>query len=99
MEVQKMAKNKKHEITTKSGFTWKIDPVIADDMELIDQFMAMARGQQDWHAATMAERMLGADGKKALYEHCTVDGIVSFRKVTAELDEIYGKAAEILKKA
>ena len=30
-----MAKTKKVEITTTSGFTWEIDPEIGNDMEII----------------------------------------------------------------
>ena len=94
-----MAKTKKMEITTESGFTWEIDPNIADDMELMDDIAMMAKGKGEYAPSEILVRMIGEDGKAALYEHCTVNGRVSAKKVLPMVDEIYLAAVELLKKA
>ena len=94
-----MAKTKKMEITTKSGFTWEIDPNVADDMELMDEIALMAKGQGTLAPAELIIKMIGEDGKEALYKHCTVNGRVSAKKVVPMVDEIYLAALELLKKA
>lgn len=92
-----MAKTKKYEITTKSGFTWPVDPKCADDAELIDQILLMVQGKPGWVMAEIAEGLLGADGKKAIYEHCRENGRVSWNKLAPEIDEIYGLVSELKK--
>lgn len=97
-----MAKVTKKEITTDSGFKIKIDPNIGDDMELIEAIQAIAAGKPNaMPMADVVERMLGESGKMALYEYCRDEttGRVKASVVTAEIDNIFLKAVEILKKA
>lgn len=90
---------KKMEIKTKSGFTWEIDPSLADDMELMDEIIMMGKGQGTLSPGEVIAKMIGEDGKEALYKHCTVKGKVSAKKVVPMVDEIYLAAVELLKKA
>ena len=93
-----MAKAKTHEITTSSGFKLRIDPAIANDMEIIDQFTSGVMGTANFVPQDLAIKMIGEANQKALYEYCRVDGRVQADKVGQELNEILNKAAELFKK-
>lgn len=78
----------KKEITTKSGFTCKIDIAVLDDMELVDA-MAAAQEEDPLQISIVIDKMLG-DTKKALYEHCRAkDGRVPIEATTNEIVEIF----------
>ena len=93
-----MAAKKKMEIKTKSGFTWEIDPNVADDMELMDELGKLGRGEGDKLPSDILVKMIGEDGKAALYEHCKVGNRVSAKKAIPMVEEIYLLAVEALKK-
>lgn len=95
-----MAKTKKVEITTTSGFTWEIDPEIGNDMEIIDEFTAIITGTADFVPAEFITKLIGEDGKTALYNHHRdkKSGRVPADKIGPDLAEIMNKAAEIAKK-
>jgi len=78
---------------TKSGFKFEIDETIADDLELLEE---IAKADKD---ATLfpdvLERILGADQKKALYDHLRNErGRVSTKAAVGEFTEIMSIAGE-----
>lgn len=95
-----MANKKKVEITTSSGFTWEVDPEIGNDMEVIDEFTKIVTGTADFVPADFITRLIGEDGKKALYDYHRdkKTGRVPADKVGPDLADIMNKAAEIAKK-
>ena len=94
-----MAKAKTYEITTESGFKVRIDPQIANDMEIIDEFTGIVMGTANTAPGELVKKMIGEAGQKALYEYCrNENGRVLADKVGVELNDILNKAAEMLKK-
>lgn len=90
---------KKIEITTESGFKVKIDPEVANDMEIIDEFTAIITGTANFVPADFVVKLIGESGKKALYEyHRNKSGRVPADKIGPDLADIMNKAAEALKK-
>lgn len=90
----------KKEIKTASGFTCKIDPEIADDMEIIDKFSGLVTGKATAAPIELVREMIGEAQTSALYDHCrNKTGRVSAAKIGQELNEIMNQAAELLKKA
>ena len=81
-------------IKTDTGFKVKIDGDIRDDMELLDALTAVSRGDMT-HIPDMVERLVGKDGKAALYEHCRgKNGRVSTKSVVKEVQDILEKIKE-----
>lgn len=78
---------------TKSGFKFEIDEAIADDLELLED---IARADKDVSVfPSVLEKILGADQKKALYEHLRGEnGRVSTRAAVDEFTEIMNIAGE-----
>jgi len=85
------------EIKTKSGFEAVIDPAALDDMELLEDMSRMDAGEE-WLAARVVTRLLGAEQKRKLYEFCRnpETGRVSVTKVSEVLMELF--SSEALKK-
>jgi hypothetical protein len=85
------------EIKTKSGFEAVIDPAALDDMELLEDMSRMDAGEE-WLAARVVARLLGAEQKRKLYEFCRnpETGRVSVTKVSEVLMELF--SSEALKK-
>lgn len=85
------------EIKTKSGFEAVIDPAALDDMELLEDMARMDAGEE-WLAARVVTRLLGAEQKRKLYEFCRSPetGRVSVTKVSEVLMELF--SSEALKK-
>ena len=74
---------------TESGFSFKIDDEVRDDMELLENLTRMDAGETQL-APLILESLLGAEQKKKLYEHCRSEkGRVSATKVFAELKSIF----------
>ena len=77
----------KKTIKTASGFTCKIDPVILDDMRLMDLIAELDENQLLY--PKFVKFLLGADTKEKLYKHLeTKDGRVPIAALDAELKEI-----------
>lgn len=87
----------KIEVKTKSGFEAVIDPAALDDMELLEDMARMDAGEE-WLAARVVTRLLGAEQKRKLYEFCRnpETGRVSVTKVSEVLMELF--SSEALKK-
>lgn len=81
--------------TTKSGFEFQVDEMLLDDMNFVE---LLAECEESVLALPRTIKyMLGEEGKKKLYDHCSVDGRVSREKIDAETGEIIeflGKAPE-----
>ena len=94
-----MAKPKMIDIKTTSGFELKIDPQIANDMEIIDEFTAIATGTANFVPADFVIKIIGQENKEALYEHCRNEaGRVEATKIGKELSDIFNEASKALKK-
>lgn len=77
-------------VKTKSGFEAVIDVDALDDMELLEDLSRMDAGEQ-WLAARVVVRLLGAEQKKALYDFCRDPQTkrVSVTKVSEVLSELF----------
>ena len=84
-------------VKTKAGFEAEIDVNALDDMELLEDLARMDAGEQ-WLAARVVLRLLGADQKKKLYDFCRDPDThrVSVAKVAEVLSDLF--AAPELKK-
>lgn len=84
-------------IKTKGGLEVIIDPAALDDMELLEDMSRMDAGEE-WLAARVVTRLLGAEQKRKLYEFCRnpETGRVSVTKVSEVLMELF--SSEALKK-
>lgn len=79
----------KKEITTKSGFTCKIDDVVLDDMELVEA-MALAQEKDPLQITVVLDKILGTKNKERLYDHVRAkNGRVPVEATTNELLEIF----------
>lgn len=75
--------------TTASGFNFEISEEIRDDMELLEQLIAIDKGDLT-EAPALVKSLLGEKQKKALYEHCRGEnGRVSSKQVFAEIKGIF----------
>lgn len=81
---------------TTSGFKFQIDETVANDMELMEE---LAKANTDTTVfPSVLERILGADQKKALYDHLrTEDGRVPIDVCINEFAEIMTLAGEATK--
>lgn len=80
--------------TTETGFAFSVNEKKLNDAEFLELF---ARTQKADNLAVfeLIEATLGAEQKKALYEHCRdKDGIVPVDKLSAEIGEIFKAMAE-----
>lgn len=78
------------EIRTSSGFCCVIDEDALNDMELLEDLEALDQGNP-LRVPSALHRLLGDDGKKAIYDHVrTDDGRVPVDRVSTELAEIFG---------
>ena len=75
-------------IETPSGFAWDIDPVKMDDMRIVEDLAAIDNGEI-YRVLDVLQRLIGKDGKDALYAHLqTEDGRVPVSAFVEELDAI-----------
>lgn len=77
----------KLEIVTNTGFSCVIDESTLNDMELLEDLAAIDKGDLA-RLPGAVERMLGADQKKALYDHVRAGKRVPIDRVAEELGEI-----------
>lgn len=74
-------------MVTSSGFEAFVDPEANDDMEVFEGLVALKNGDV-LVLPSLVTAFLGEDGKKALYDHCRVNGRVKITKVSEELADI-----------
>lgn len=74
---------------TSTGFVFKLDDDVKDDMELLEYFARFDRGERDLMAIVIS-KLLGEEQKKRLYDHCRSKktGRVSAQKVIMEAKEV-----------
>lgn len=75
-------------IMTSTGFECDVDSAALNDMELLDELVAMDRGDISVYGSVL-HRLLGAGGKALLYDHVRVDGRVPIDAVSNEIAEIF----------
>lgn len=75
-------------VKTKTGFEASIDPAALDDMETFELIVAIDKGEVSG-VPELIGRILSADQKKALYEHCRKDGRVRMTAVLQEINDIF----------
>lgn len=80
-------------IKTTSGFECSIDEAALNDMELLDELVAMDRGDVFVYSSIL-RRLLGEKDKARLYDHVRVDGRVPIDAVSEEIAEIFNKLNE-----
>ncbi len=75
-------------IKTKSGFTIDVDENVIDDAELLDMLVEL--DEENFTVfPTILKKLLGADGKKKLYDHIRNEaGRVPYTALTAEINDI-----------
>lgn len=74
-------------IKTSTGFEWDVDDAHKDDQELVDLCLEIDESPQRY--PKLLTHILGADGRKALYEHVRgEDGIVKASMVLKEMEDI-----------
>lgn len=76
------------DIRTTSGFECTVDSAALNDMELLDELVAMDRGDITVYGSVL-RRLLGDDGKTRLYDHVRVDGRVPIDAISKEIAEIF----------
>lgn len=75
-------------IKTKTGFEIELDSEILDDMETFEILVDIDKGEMK-RLPDLLKRTLSEDQKKALYEHCRVDGRVKLSSVLNEMSQIF----------
>lgn len=75
-------------IKTKTGFEIELDSEILDDMETFEILVDIDKGEMK-RLPDLLQRTLSEDQKKALYEHCRVDGRVKLSSVLNEMSQIF----------
>lgn len=80
--------------TTESGFQFELEEDVLDDYELWEDLIDVEEGRST-RIASVANRMLGQDQKKAMLDHLREDGgRVPIRKVFGEIGDIIRKVRE-----
>lgn len=75
---------------TKSGFEFDVPKSVIDDMQVLDAVVEL-ESDNPLAISTLCTHILGAEGKKKLYDHVkTDDGRVPIRAVGTEIGEIFG---------
>lgn len=76
-------------IKTPSGFEYDIDPAVMDDFLIVEDLAAVDAGET-LRIFPVIKKLLGEDGKQALYNHLlTKDGRVPVKALADELAEIF----------
>lgn len=73
---------------TESGFEYEIDSIVVDDMEFIDMLVE-SMDDNPLAFSVLCTKLLGADQKKALYNHLRTDGRVPIESVSAAIADIF----------
>lgn len=85
-------------IETPSGFRWSIDPAALDDLLVIEDLAALDGGDV-LKVPSVLERLLGSDGKAALYDYLrTEDGRVPISAASSEIADIIAALGDAGKK-
>lgn len=75
---------------TESGFEYKVNEDVLDDMEIIDLLSSIDEGEVQ-NLTKAADKILGVEQRKKLYDHIrTEDGRVPVAKFSEEFFDILG---------
>lgn len=78
---------------TSTGFKYTVAEEARDDMELLDALIDLESNDPAGLRNAM-RALLGEDQRKALYEHCRINGRVRASRVMEEFHEILNAAPE-----
>lgn len=78
------------EVKTSTGLEISVNESAIDDMELLELVGKINEGEV-FRYPQLAEKLLGEDGKKRLYDHIRVDGRVPIGAFDTEITEIMGQ--------
>ncbi len=79
---------------TRTGFKFTCDGRLMHDVEFLEEFAAVQKGD-GLEVFDLITRILGAEQKKALYEHIrNEEGIVPVEAMREELGDIFDALAE-----
>ena len=85
-------------IETPSGFRWSINPAALDDLLVIEDLAALDGGDV-LKVPSVLERLLGSDGKAALYDHLrTEDGRVPISALSSAIADTIAALGDTGKK-
>lgn len=80
---------------TDTGFAFEIDSEALNDMEVVEDLVALSKKEDATVLPNILNKLLGAEQKKALYDHCrTESGRVPVDKVEEELAKIFDAAVD-----
>ncbi len=77
------------DVKTPSGFECRVEEEALDDMELMEDLVAIDKGDLSVLPA-MTLRLLGQEQKQRLYEHLRIKGRVPITAVANEIGNIIG---------
>lgn len=80
-------------IKMESGITLEIKDNVMDDMELLDDLVALDEGN-GYAISRVVGRILGTEEKKKLYDSLRVDGVTPVSKVVEAMKEIFDKLGD-----
>lgn len=83
----------KVKVKSSTGFECTIDAAAMNDMELLDELVAMDRGEVTV-IGSIIDRLLGRENKARLYDHVRVDGRVPIDAISKEIAEIFKELSE-----
>jgi len=79
------------EITSESGFEYKFDESVLDNMELIDALAELDEGKTQY-ITRVCKMLFGEEQRKHLYDHLrTEKGNVPISEVMKEIGDIFEK--------
>lgn len=82
------------EVKTESGFVCEVDEQAFNDMELLEDLAALDGGDVR-RVPAIVEQLLGAEGKKALYDHIrTESGRVPIDAAVEEIKRVMEALSE-----
>ncbi|MDY4488777.1 MAG: hypothetical protein SPE18_12120 [Candidatus Limivicinus sp.] len=85
------------EIITSTGFICDIDESCLDDMEMLEDVVALDKGD-GLVLPGLIRKLLGEKGKQELYDHVrTVEGRVPMIACAAEISDIFNELKEAKK--
>lgn len=81
------------DVRLESGLNLKVKDSVMDNMELLDDLVALDEGN-GYAISRVLSRMLDPAEKKKLYDHLRVDGVTRVTDVVQAMREIFDKLGE-----
>ena len=80
-------------VRLESGVNLNVNESVMDDMELLDDLVAMDAGDGG-AISRVVGRVLDKENRKILYDHLREDGVTKVSKVVPALKEIFDKLGD-----